>query len=147
MQQISERILLTFWVGGMWVVGPVVTPTLFKMLDDRVLAGTVAGQLFTIMSFIGLFCGVMLLLSHAGSMGKQVIRSWRAYLLLSMIVVVIVGEFLLTPEIVAIRDAGMPAAEQTRFDMLHRSASTLYMMSSLAGLVLVIFGLHPRKEH
>ena len=71
MQQISERILLTLWVGGMWIVGPVVTPTLFKMLDDRVLAGTVAGQLFTIMSFIGLFCGAMLLLSHAWSLGGK----------------------------------------------------------------------------
>ena len=146
MQQISERILLTLWVGGMWVVGPVVTPTLFKMLDDRVLAGTVAGQLFTIMSFIGLFCGAMLLLSHIWSMGKQVTRSWRAYLIIAMLVVIIIGEFMLTPEIVAIRDAGMPAAKKAQFDMLHRSASTLYMMSSLAGLVLVIFGMRSKNE-
>lgn len=140
MQQISERILLTLWVGGMWIVGPVVTPTLFKMLDDRSLAGTVAGQLFTIMSFIGLFCGCLLLLSHAVSLGTQVIKSWRAWLLVSMLVLIVIGEFVLAPGIIEIRDAGMPADAKARFDMLHRTASTLYMISSLAGLVLVIFG-------
>jgi hypothetical protein len=146
MQQISERILLTLWVGGMWVVGPVVTPTLFKMLDDRILAGTVAGQLFTIMSYIGLFCGGMLLLSHAWTLGKPVIKSWRAWLILVMLIMIVIGEFVLTPEIIAIRDAGMPAADKMRFDLLHRSASTLYMISSLAGLALVIFGLSPKNK-
>jgi hypothetical protein len=146
MQQISERILLTLWVGGMWIVGPVVTPTLFKMLDDRVMAGTIAGQLFTIMSFIGLFCGGMLLLSHCWTMGKQVFRSWRAWLLLAMLVVIIVGEFIISPGIVAIRDAGMPDAARARFDFLHHTASTLYMMSALAGLILVIFGIAPEEN-
>lgn len=146
MQQISERILLTIWVGGMWIVGPVVTPTLFKILDDRVLAGTVAGQLFTTMSFIGLFCGGMLLLSHGWSLGRQVLKSWRAWLLITMLAVIIIGEFVLSPEIVSIRDAGMPAEDKARFDMLHRTASTLYMMSSLAGLALVIFGLNSKGQ-
>jgi MFS family permease len=146
MQQISERILLTLWVGGMWIVGPVVTPTLFRMLDDRVLAGTVAGQLFTIMSFIGLFCGGMLLLSHAWSCGRSVFKSWRAWLLLVMLIVIIIGEFVISPEIVAIRDVGMQDEARARFDLLHRTASTLYMMSSLAGLVLVIFGLDSRNR-
>ncbi len=140
MQQISERILLTLWVGGMWIVGPVVTPTLFKMLDDRTLAGMVAGQLFTIMSFIGLFCGCLLLLSHAVSLGGQFIKSWRTWLLVSMLVLIIINEFVLAPGIIEIRDAGMPAEAKARFDMLHRTASTLYMISSLAGLALVIFG-------
>jgi len=144
MQQISERILLTLWVGGMWIVGPVVTPTLFKMIDDRTLAATIAGQLFTIMSVIGLFCGSLLLISHVWASGKQVFKSWRAWLLLAMLLTIIIGEFVLAPGIVEIREAGMPDDARARFDMLHRSASTLYMMSSLSGLVLVIFGVNTR---
>ena len=123
MQQVSERILLTLWVGGMWMIGPVVVPTLFNMLGDRSLAGTVAGQLFSIISYIGLFCAVMLLLSHTWSRGKQVISSWRAWLLIAMLFVILVGEFILSRQIIAIRDAGMPVAEMARFDILHRSAS------------------------
>ncbi|MCK5382667.1 MAG: DUF4149 domain-containing protein, partial [Gammaproteobacteria bacterium] len=30
-----ERILLTLWVGSLWVVGFVVAPVLFAELDDR----------------------------------------------------------------------------------------------------------------
>ena len=144
MQQISERILLTLWVGGMWIVGPVVTPTLFKMIDDRTLAATIAGQLFTIMRVIGLFCGGLLLISHICARGKQVFKSWRAWLLLAMLLIIIIGEIVLAPGIVEIREAGMPDDARARIDMLHRSASTLYMMSSLAGLVLVIFGVNSR---
>ena len=45
MFQISEKILLTIWVGAMWSVGYIVAPVLFQMLDKPV-AGNVAGQLF-----------------------------------------------------------------------------------------------------
>ena len=38
-----ERILITFWVGAIWVVGYVVAPTLFAMLE-RSVAGDVAGR-------------------------------------------------------------------------------------------------------
>lgn len=146
MQQISERILLTIWVGGMWIIGPVVAPTLFKMLDDRSLAGMVAGQLFTTMSYIGLFCGGMLLLSHAWSSGKHIIKSWRAWLLVVMLGLIVTGEFVISPKIVAIRDAGMPIAEMARFGLLHRTASSLFMVCSLAGLILVIFGVNRNRQ-
>ena len=145
MQQVSERILLTLWVGGMWVIGPVVVPTLFKMLD-RTVAGTVAGQLFTIISFIGLFCAVLLLMSHIWSQGKQVFSSWRAWLLTAMLAVIAISEFGISSQIIAIRDAGMPPAELARFDLMHRTASVLYMVNSLAGLVLVIFGVNPKSR-
>ena len=39
-----ERILLTLWVGSLWVVGFVVAPVLFAELDDRALAGSTAGS-------------------------------------------------------------------------------------------------------
>ena len=37
---ITERIMLTLWVGSLWAVGLMVAPTLFTQLDDRALAGT-----------------------------------------------------------------------------------------------------------
>ena len=39
----SERFLLTLWVGGLWIIGYLVTPVLFKTLDNRQLAGELAG--------------------------------------------------------------------------------------------------------
>jgi hypothetical protein len=49
-----ERTLLTFWIGGLWTTGFVVAPLLFAELDDRALAGTLAGAIFGVMSYAGL---------------------------------------------------------------------------------------------
>jgi len=40
-------IVITLWVGALWAIGYLAAPTLFHVLDDRALAGKVAGQLFT----------------------------------------------------------------------------------------------------
>ena len=76
MREVAERILLTVWVGGMWTVGYVVAPTLFAMLDDRSLAGSIAGRLFTVMSYVGLVSGGLLLLSVVMDYGKSLFRQW-----------------------------------------------------------------------
>ncbi|MGB5473694.1 MAG: DUF4149 domain-containing protein, partial [Gammaproteobacteria bacterium] len=59
-QQLSltlERVLLTLWVGSLWVTGFMVAPVLFARLDDRALAGTLAGELFGLVAWLGLACG------------------------------------------------------------------------------------------
>ena len=64
----AERILLTLWVGALWVAGFIVAPLLFAELDDRALAGSLAGSLFTITSYLGLVCGGVLLLFNGLSL-------------------------------------------------------------------------------
>ena len=141
MQTISERLLITLWVGGMWMVGFVVTPTLFQLIDDRALAGTVAGQLFSITAYIGLVSGVLLLLNVLLYSSLRFYKNWRLWILIG------VGQFVITPMMAEIRMAGMLVADKAQFDLLHRSASTLFMITSGAGLVLVIFGLRDKSEY
>ena len=57
----GERILLTLWVGGLWTIGYIVAPALFANLEDRALAGTLAGVMFEIVAYVGMFCAVLLL--------------------------------------------------------------------------------------
>jgi len=57
----GERILLTLWVGGLWAIGYIVAPALFANLEDRALAGTLAGVMFNIIAWVGLACGSLLL--------------------------------------------------------------------------------------
>ncbi len=38
-------VALTLWIGGLWVIGYLVAPTLFYTLSDRALAGSLAGKL------------------------------------------------------------------------------------------------------
>ncbi len=47
-------ILITFWVGALWTTGAVAY-SLFHTLEDHQLAGQLAGQFFTYVSYLGLF--------------------------------------------------------------------------------------------
>jgi len=144
MLQISERIILTIWIGGMWTVGYLVAPTLFSMLEERALAGSIAGRLFTIMSYVGLISAILLLAGLIYSDGVQVLQTWRSWLLLVMLLVIIIGEFVLQPKMVALREAGLTGEVASQFARLHGAASILFLINSIAGLVIVILGLRPQ---
>lgn len=132
---IGERIVLTLWVGGLWAIGYIVAPALFANLEDRALAGTLAGVMFEIIAWIGLASGVFLLIvNQIESRGKRI--NWRALVLLAMLVLVAIGQFVLSPMITELRLAG--EAGTAAFGRLHGIASVAYLVTSLLGLVLVI---------
>ncbi|MEN8107036.1 MAG: DUF4149 domain-containing protein [Pseudomonadota bacterium] len=131
---ILERILSTLWIGGLWVVGFVVAPTLFRTLPDTSLAGTVVGSLFTSMNRIGLLCGSALLIL-AWLQRASAERRWQLLIIGLMLVLIIAGEFVLAPMIAELRVSGQVATE--RFARLHGLAGALYGINCLLGLGLV----------
>lgn len=139
MYQISEKILLTIWVGGMWAIGYIVAPVLFQMLDKPV-AGNVAGQLFTIMSYIGLFSSIALIINILARQGFNS-RHWQLLTLIGMLVVIVVGQFVLHPMMAELKAVGISEENASQFGRLHGIASVLFLMNSLAGLALVVSGL------
>lgn len=143
---IGERIALTLWVGGMWTVGYIVAPMLFQSLDDRALAGSLAGNMFTAMSYVGLVTAVILLSGQFVSHARDTLRQWRVWVLLLMLLNVVIGQFVLQPLMAELRAAGLQEDGASRFGLLHGLASMLFLMNSLAGLVLVIAGLRPRHR-
>ncbi len=132
----GEKILLTLWIGALWTIGFLVTPTLFGNLEDRQLAGMLAGKLFTAVSYIGLFCGFILLLSEWRRSG-MFNRNKRIWLLLLMMFIVIAGEFLIQPQMAELKQAGLSIGPE--FDRLHGAATVLYMFNCLLGLILLVF--------
>lgn len=145
---IPERIALTLWVGGMWITGYLVAPMLFSTLEDRVLAGMLAGRMFSAMSYVGLVCAGLLLLTHFQKHWPSGWRQWRRWILLAMLLVILIGEFVLQPMMAELKTQGLDegSAAQQRFGMLHGISSTLFLFNSLAGLALVIFGLEPDNQ-
>ena len=139
MYQISEKILLTIWVGGMWAIGYIVAPVLFQMLDKAV-AGNVAGQLFTIMSYIGLFASVALIINIVINQGFNT-KHWQLLTLIAMFIIVVVGQFVLQPMMAELKALGLTEENRSQFGRLHGVASVLFLMNSLAGLALVVSGL------
>jgi len=132
-----ERILLTLWVGGLWVTGFVVAPTLFATLPGTSLAGDVAAALFTSLSRIGLVCGALLLVLGVLQLTWQV-RRWQMLTIIGMLLLVVAGEYVLAPMIGDLRAAGQVATD--RFAQLHWLATALYGLNCLLGLVLIAAG-------
>ena len=143
----GERMLLSLWVGALWSIGYLAVPTLFASLDDRALAGMVAGKMFTGVSLIGLGCGTALLVSFWMQSVKP-IRERRVQLLIVMLVLVVLGEFVLQPQMAALKAEGLieGSGAAARFGVLHGIASLLYFANSVIGMVLLVMMGLPRRE-
>lgn len=130
----GERIVLTLWVGGLWTTGYVVAPALFANLDERALAGTLAAVMFEIIAWIGLACGILLLVINQLRQPRRL--NWRALVLVAMLGLVALGQFLLAPMMAELRGAG--ASDSAAFARLHGAASAAYLLTSVLGLALVV---------
>ncbi len=133
----GERILLTLWVGGLWAIGYIVAPALFANLEDRALAGSLAGIMFEIIAYVGLLCGGLLLVFNQVRNSRRRFN-WRALVLLLMLLLIAVGQFYLAPMIAGLRSQGL--ADSVQFGRLHGVAASGYLLTSLLGLALVIAG-------
>lgn len=143
----GERMLLSLWVGALWSIGYLAVPTLFASLDDRVLAGMVAGKMFTGVSLIGLGCGTALLASF-WMQHVQPLRERRVQMLMVMLALVVLGEFILQPQMAALKAEGLieGSGAAARFGVLHGIASILYFANSVIGMVLLVMMGLPRQE-
>ena len=139
----SERILLTIWVGGMWAIGYIVAPVLFQMLD-KPTAGLVAGKLFTVISYVGLFSAVFLIINVLVKQGISK-RHWQLWLLVVMLLVIFVGHFGIQAKMAELKEVGLSAETLVKFGRLHGIASILFLFNSIAGLALVISGLERKS--
>lgn len=135
---ISERLVLTVWVGSIWAIGYIAAPVLFATLDSPELAGAVAGEMFSATAWLGLGCGVLLIAIHLIRERHAVVRSWRFLMVAGMLVLTLTGEFVLR--------AWMDAARGTEaFGPLHGLAQGVFLIVALLGLVLVAAGPQPAR--
>ncbi len=135
-----ESVLQTLWVGGLWVIGYVVAPILFGSLDDRRLAGELAGNMFSAINYIGLVCGAVLLGFAILRLGEPWLKNLRVIALLLMLILILVSAFVLQPMMQELKLAGLaPGSEAAaQFGRLHGVSSVLYLLTSLSGLYLIL---------
>ena len=147
-----ERVLLTLWIGGLWVTGYLVVPTLFAMLDDRHTAGLLAGQIFQTMNYVGLGIGTYLLISVLMSFSEQklnlMLREWRVWALATMLLLITVAAFVIQPMMQELKIQGIAegSVQASQFGRLHGLSSILFLINSVLGLILVGAGLRKRTE-
>jgi hypothetical protein len=132
--RIGERLIQTLWVGAIWTTGYIVAPSLFEHLDDRATAGRVAGELFTIVTWLSMICGALLLVAILRLKGGRQKRL-RAVLIVSIMFLLALGEWLVRPMMEAARlPDGTPGEG---FAALHGVSAVLYLLASLACVFLV----------
>lgn len=136
-------LALTAWVGALWAVGYLAAPVLFAHLEDKTLAGTLAGHMFAIVGWLGLGCGSFLLLFMFVRLGAAAMKRAVFWLVLGMLLLAAAQLFGLQPLIAQLRSESLPrelaeAAVRSRFATWHGVASVLYLVQSLFGIFAVL---------
>lgn len=134
-------IAVTLWVGGLWVTG-ISAYTLFQILDDRTLAGNIAGALFTNITYIGLACGVYLLIQRVIEDGPKALKQGVFWIVLVMLALVIAGQLGIQPILAHLKQSALPSAVMDsvyakQFGMWHGVSGVLYLVECLLGVLLL----------
>jgi len=144
-----ENLTLAIWVGCMIGVGYIAAPVLFATLDDRQLAGMLAGKMFHIVMLIGLIAGGLLLILRYRSESIGLFKHWRGWLLVLMLASVAGSMFVLQPMIADVKALGLVEGSDAakKFGMLHGISSLVYMVMVISGTILIFMGLRsPDKK-
>jgi hypothetical protein len=140
-------LLAVFWAGSLWTIGYLAAPTLFMTLQDKALAGTLAGSLFRSEAWVSVVCGVALMtlvaIAATDDVAQRSTRRTLLVLISCMLVCTLVGYFGLQPMMASVREAAGPSGIAAsglaaRFGILHGIASGIYLIQSLCGIALVL---------
>lgn len=136
-------LAITAWVGALWSIGYVAVPILFRAQPDKHLAGMLSGQMLTMVSYIGIVCGIYLLLWRLALSGKTAVREGVFWLAAAMFFITLLLQYGIYPLMADIKlQAGtldvMQSPMASRFSMWHGISSILYLLQSLCGVALVI---------
>jgi hypothetical protein len=130
------------WVGGLWAIGYLAAPVLFYNLGDRMLAGRLAGHMFTWIAFVGMVCAFWLILHRISRFGGAALKQTFFWIVLVMLILTLAQHFGIQPVIQELKDRAMPqdvmhSLFRDRFQTWHGIASVVYLIQSLLGLVML----------
>jgi hypothetical protein len=133
---------VALWVGGLWAVGYLVAPMLFHSLDDRMLAGMLAGKMFSGIAWVGIVCAAWLLMFRFARFGADALKQGFFWIAVLMLLLTLAGHFGIQPILVQLKEAALPkdvmeSLFRDRFATWHGVSSVVYLIQSLLGLALV----------
>jgi len=133
---------VVLWVGGLWAIGAIAAPILFYHLDDRILAGWLAGRMFEWMAWLGIVCATWLLLHRLGRHGGAAFKQVFFWIVVAMLLLDLAGHFGIQPILAELKGQAVPqevmqSLVRDRFQTWHGIASGVYLLQALLGLWLV----------
>lgn len=135
-------IIITLWVGALWVTG-ISAYVLFDSLQDKQLAGMLAGKLFTVVSYIGMVSAFYLLVYRLVQYGTAALKQAFFWAVFVMLLLILAGHFGIQPILESLKAQALPADVMQsvfadRFRNWHGVASVAYLFECLLALVLVL---------
>lgn len=135
-------IVVTFWVGALWMTG-LTAYVLFDTLHDKRLAGSLAGELFTIVSYIGMASALYLMIQRLLDYGTGALKQSFFWAVFVMLLLVLAGHFGIQPLLAQLKTDALPndvmqSVFADRFRNWHGVASVAYLLECLLGFVLVL---------
>ena len=135
-------IVVTLWVGVLWMTG-LTAYVLFDTLQDKQLAGSLAGKLFTVVSYIGMASAFYLLVQRLLDYGTGALKQSFFWAVFVMLLLILAGHFGIQPILAQLKADAMPADVMhsifaERFGKWHGIASVAYLVECLLGFVLVL---------
>ena len=136
-----EFLALSIWLGSDIFLSFVVAPGAFSVLASRDQAGAIVGYSLTRMHWMGVICGVLILLGRLlRTRSRGSITSTAALCILLMIVLTTVSQLAVSPKMAALR-VQMGSIQATaadsplfaEFSRLHRVSVSLESGVLLAG--------------
>ncbi|HEY7986807.1 MAG TPA: DUF4149 domain-containing protein [Methylophilaceae bacterium] len=145
MQRLFDQfalILTTAWVGALWAIGFLAVQVLFRNLDHAI-AGTLAGQMFTLLSYFGIVSAFILMIHRVSSFGVEALKQAYFWILVAMLALILAGQFGIQPILAHLKSqAGavdvMQSVFADRFKHWHGIASIAYLVECILGGALVL---------
>ncbi len=140
MGQKITALFFAIWLGTQLCGGYVVAPVLFQSLP-KMTAGSIAGQIFHVVSYFGIIAFVALLLSLKSIHKNAYFKQARVRLALLALILIVINEFMVTPVIEALKTNQAHVLINLisdSFGMWHGVSSLIFLMISFLGIILAL---------
>lgn len=135
-------IIVTLWAGALWMTG-ISAYVLFDSLQDKQMAGMLAGKLFTVVSYIGMASAFYLLIHRLVQDGTMALKQAFFWAVFLMLLLVLAGHFGIQPILEGLKAQAFPADVMQsvfadRFRNWHGVASIAYVIECVLAIVMVL---------
>nr|WP_148207856.1 DUF4149 domain-containing protein [Methylotenera mobilis] len=135
-------ILIALWAGALWSTG-VSAYVLFDALQDKQLAGSLAGKLFNVVTYIGFASAFYLLTHRLAQFGTAALKQAFFWAVFVMLLLVLAGHFGIQPILEGLKSQAFPADVMQsvfadRFRNWHGVASLAYVFECALAIVMVL---------
>jgi len=122
-------LFIAFWAGSLWTICGLVAPTLFRLLEDRRLAGLLAAAFFNALTWIGVAVAAVLIAANLAGRLPQINRT----------LVLVTAGFPLASHLILgpLMEQARVAGDMARFGVLHGVSAICFLIACLSAAALV----------